>query len=197
MSDESGAGAPLNQEAFQLRLQAKTEKIDAHESTIAELQAKIATLQNDAERATTYKEQRDEARAARKADAEKWAVSSAMMTHGITDPDEQDLVNFAYGRLDDDGRKKYETVNGWLAAEDGARQNKLLANIFSDNRSAEDNGKRKQPPKDDGGAGTPGTPETGMDKRKRYYDAMSERNADPTNPQKRAAYSKAASEYLG
>jgi len=186
--------APPNREAFQLRLASKNQKIEALEVQLAELKTKHADTLNVAERANEYKQQLKDERAGRKADGERYQTRSAMSRAGITDPGDQDLASWAWGRLGDE-QKQFENIAGWLAHEEGARTHKHLAGFFADGDDAPP--PKRKIPDDEGGAKAPPTPQSFASKRERYRTAMAAYSANPTDPAVIKEYNDSSAAYFG
>ncbi len=80
-----------------------------------------------------------------------------MLTAGITDPEDQELVNWRYGRLDEAKRPE---LGKWL--EDGAKEDRHLSHLFKAEPQQEEAPRRGLPSvngrtKQQGGPPTAGT----------------------------------------
>lgn len=82
---------------------------------VKELEGRVAELAPQAEAATKYAAQLDEAKAMSKAEREALAVERQLLSAGITDAEALDYVTHAYGKLPAEGKP---TLSEWLGNRD-------------------------------------------------------------------------------
>lgn len=142
---------PIPHETHVKRINVKNKRIEALEKQL--LKAEESNTQLSARAANAGDSEKLERRLAKATAAQEVAESAlathveesttreAMLTHGITDPDDMDLVRYRYDRLDAAGRP---ALDKWLGEGGGGREDRHIKGLFEASNDAENSEEARQ-----------------------------------------------------
>ena len=110
------------------RLAAKTAKIEEATATIAELRAQIAAVPDVSEiqaRLDALQATHGELQATHDRHIAESTTREALLSRGVTDSEDMDLVRYRYSRLPEEGRP---ALSEWL--ENGAKTDRYLSALL-------------------------------------------------------------------